>query len=99
MPGLRLIATLLAASGRQSDPGASSRKAQDYGDGSPACQLTLTRFRGGGLRRALAADLGPVIGAEPQKPKADSSGISATSRKTMRKSPTVTRSEPATIAS
>jgi len=69
MPGLRLIATLLAASGRQSGPGASSRKAQDYGDGSPACQLTLTRFRGGGLRRALAADLGPVIGAEPQKPE------------------------------
>src|SRR5918911_1309657 len=59
-PGLRLIATLLAAAGH-SDPGASSRKAQDYGDRSPAC------LHGGGLSGAVTADLGTVIGAEAQK--------------------------------
>src|ERR687885_579811 len=65
-PGLRLIATLLAAGGH-SDPGASSRKAQDYGDRSPACQRALACLHGGGLSGAVTADLGTVIGAEAQK--------------------------------
>src|SRR3954465_14336142 len=57
---------LLPRAGR-ADPGASSRKAGDYGDRPPGCQLTLARFYRHALTDPVTADFRAVGGIEAQK--------------------------------